>query len=195
MVYRCLRQCRLSLVLAILGWIVVARAVELPAAAIQNQQPAQVQTAPIDEPRSAEKKSSAAPVAKGAEAITQEDAKCSKTLIVSADALFKPGRWTLNPGAAETLDVLGPMITKAGKYPLRIEAYIPSAGSASSDQIIAQRRAITVRGWLLNHRFVPEGTPVVGFAGNTAASIADDPNRTDKQKPDARVEIVIDTCH
>lgn len=194
MVDGCLRQCRLSLGLITLGWILVARGVELPAAAIQNQQATPVQTAPIDEPRSAEKKSTAAPVAKGAEAITQEDAKCSKTLIVNADALFKPGRWTLNPRAAETLDVLGPMITKAGKHPLRIEAYMPSAGSAGNDQSIAQRRAITVRGWLLNHRFVAEGTPVAGFAGNNAASKAD-ANGTGKQKPDERVEIVIDACH
>ncbi len=195
MFYRCLSQHRLGFFVIVLSCISLGQDVDVKAAAIQNQQPTQVQTGPIDEPRSAEKKSSAAPVAKGAEAITQEDAKCSKTLIVNADALFAPRRWTLNPDAAETLDVLGPLITKLGKHQVRIEAYVLSAGSAGGDQSIAQRRAVTVRGWLLNHRFVTEGTPIEGFAGDAAASKADGANSARKQKPNERVEIVIDTCH
>ncbi|MGC2110467.1 MAG: hypothetical protein WA655_13175, partial [Candidatus Korobacteraceae bacterium] len=86
----------------------------------QHQDPAQ--TGPIDEPRGAEQK--AEPVAKGKAAIREIGAKCSTTLIVKANALFQPRRWTFNPDAVETMDVLGPMIAKAGKHPARIESYV-----------------------------------------------------------------------
>ncbi len=100
---------------------------------------------------------------KGTQAIKQTDAKCSETLSVSADALFQPKRWTLNPDAGQTLDALGPMIAKAGKHPVRIESFTDFAGSDSYNQMLSEKRAITVRGWLVNHGFVPEGTPDRGI--------------------------------
>lgn len=176
-----------------------------------HAQAGQVQTGPIDEPRSAEHEPSGPPIAKGAAAITQQDAKCSKRIIVNADALFKPSRWTLNPDAAETMSALAPLVAKAGKHPVRIEAYIVSDASERTNQIVAQRRAITVRGWLRNNGYVPVDTPVEGFgqhipdsstptpakaaaAGNSAPAPAssDAPEAAAKSQ---RVEIVFDTCH
>ena len=170
-----------------------------------------MQTGPIDEPRAAAHEPSGPPIAKGAAAITQQDAKCSKRIIVNADALFQPRRWTLNPDGAETMTALAPLVVKAGKHPVRIEAFVVSAAPEHQNQVVAQRRAITVRGWLRNNGYVPVDTPVEGFgkhtadattsttaktavAGNSARApgSSDEPGGASK---DQRVEIVFDTCH
>lgn len=158
----------------------------------QHQDPAQ--TAPIDEPRRAEQQSTL-PIIKGKQAIHQLDNKCSTTLIVNANALFQPRRWTFNPDAAETMDVLGPMIAKAGKHPARIESYVAFAESDSYSQAVSEKRAITVRGWLVNHGFVSEGSPVQGFVNDNAPDKSDGSHPADGRKQDPRIEIVIDTCH
>jgi outer membrane protein OmpA-like peptidoglycan-associated protein len=167
--------------------------------AVPQAQPSQdaVQTAPIDEPRGAEHKPSGPPIVKGSGAIKQVDAKCSTTLTVADDALFQPRRWTLNPDAGQTMNALGPMIAKAGKHPVRIESFTDPAGSDDDNQSVSEKRAITVRGWLVNHGYVPEGTPIEGLgqrnpvAPNTKPDGSDDPEGRQKNR---RIEIVIDTC-
>jgi len=156
-----------------------------------------VQTAPIDEPRSAQHKPSGPPIVKGAGAIKQVDAKCSTTLTVADDALFQPRRWTLNPDAGQTMNALGPMIAKAGKHPVHIKSFTDSGDSDSYAQMLSEKRATTVRGWLVNHGYVPEGTPIEGLgqsnpvAPNTKPDGSDDPEGRQKNR---RIEIVIDTC-
>ncbi len=170
----------------------------------------QTQTEPIDELRALQEPPGP-PVAKGAAAITQQDAKCSTRIIVNADALFKPGRWTLNPDGAETMGALAPLVVKAGKHPVRIEAFVVSAAPEHQNQVVAQRRAITVRGWLRNNGYVPVDAPVEGFGKHienpsapATAKTADTGDSTHtsatSNKPggalkDQRVEIVFDTCH
>ena len=154
----------------------------------QHQDPAQ--TAPIDEPRGAAKEK-VPPAVKGAGAIHQVDTKCTQTLIVNADAIFKAGRWTLNPDASETMDALAPMVAKAGKHPARIESYAAFADSARDSQLASEKRAITVRGWLSNHGFVSTETPVQGFVIDGASDKAS-PSPNGKRP---RIEIVMDTCH
>ena len=157
----------------------------------QDQQPRQtVQTGPIDEPRGAEKEPTGPAIAKGKQAITQINAKCSTTLSVSADALFKANRWTLNPDAVETMDVLGPLMAKAGKHPVRIDSF-----TDSDDQTVSEKRAITMRGWLVNHGYVAEGTPVEGFGKrNPVAPKPEDSDHPEGRQKNRRVDIVIDTC-
>jgi outer membrane protein OmpA-like peptidoglycan-associated protein len=200
-------QLRLVLILSCICLPTVGTPIAVASPA--QTQAGQVQTGPIDEPRGAEHEPSGPPIPKGAAAITQQDAKCSKRIIVNADALFKPGRWTLNPDGAETMSALAPLVVKAGKHPVRIEAYIVSDASERTNQIVAQRRAITVRGWLRNNGYVPVDTPVEGFGqhtpdgstpapakpaagGNAAADSSDAPEAAAKSQ---RVEIVFDTCH
>lgn len=201
-------QLRRILILSCICLLAVGRSIAV--AAPDQTQAGQTQTGPIDEPRSAEHEPSGPPIAKGAAAITQQDAKCSRRIIVNADALFKPGRWTLNPDGAETMSALAPLVVKAGKHPVRIEAFIVSAASERENQIVAQRRAITVRGWLRNNGYVPVDTPVEGLGKHTADTTptaekaAADGNSTPKPdssddngsaSKDQRVEIVFDTCH
>lgn len=159
-------------------------ATNLSAADWQAQQSGEVQTAPVTEPRSAEHKPSGPPVPKGIRAIQQKDGKCSKQLIVNANALFGPGRWTLNPDATQTLDALAPLITNADKHPVRIAAFTRSADSDKDNQIVAEKRALTVRTWLLDRGLVPENTTMEGFAKFAPGA----------GSPKERVEIIIDTC-
>lgn len=149
-----------------------------------GQQAGEVQTGPITEPSSAEQKTSGPAIPKGIQAISRKDERCSTQLIVNANALFAAGRWTLNSDATQTLEALAPLIVKAGKHPARIVAFTRSDKSDKNNQIVAARRALTVRTWLKDHGFVPEDTTSEGFG--TAPPGA--------REPKERVEVVIDTC-
>lgn len=174
---------KLGAILVVAAWICWWTAAAC-AQTSQGQQAGEVQPAPIDEPRSAEHKPTGPPIPKGIQAITQTEANCSTELTVNADALFKPGRWTLNYDAAPTLDALGPLITKAGKHPVRITAFSGSDDSEKDNQIVAEKRALTVRTWLRNHGFIPDGTPMEGIGKfATGAKGSKEP-----------IEITIDTC-
>lgn len=190
------------------GWLILAGACVLFAAVFANAgapQSGQIQPPngtwqtprPIEEPRGTWQKPGNIQVPKGIQAIQRQDAKCSKTLVVVADALFGFNRWTLDPDAAQTLDALGPLIANEGKHPVRIAGFTDSIGSDSYNQMLSEKRAITVRGWLVNHGYVAEGTPVEGFgkrnpvAPNTKPDGSDNPEGRQKNR---RVDIVIDTC-
>ncbi len=144
---------------------------------------AQVQNAPVTEPRG-EKQESASPAVKGAAAITEQDEKCSSRLVVGADALFVPHRWTLNHDASQTLDILGPLVAKAGKHPARIVAYTAVSDADAENRDVSQRRAISVRTWLVNHHFIAEGTPAEGLGKGDSSG----------HQKNGSVEVVIDTC-
>ncbi len=156
-----------------------------------------MQTGPVTEPRDAPHKPSGPPPPKGMAAIKQHQAKCSKTISVAANALFGPSRWTLQPDAATTLDVLGPLMAQAGKHPVRIESFLTSAYSDADNQSISEKRAITVRGWLINHGFVPEGTPVEGV-GKHDPIVRENKSEGTEEAPSSpekgRVDVVMDTC-
>jgi len=156
------------------------------------QQPGAVQTAPVTEPGDSEHEPAGPPVAKGAAAITQRKTRCTTRIVVKADALFAPRRWTLNPDAFVTLDVLAPMVARGGSHPVRIEAFTASEADRSDSRSLSEKRAITVRGWLMNKGWVPENTPIAGFAV---------PDRTsgscgvpEGAQKNSCVEVVIETC-
>lgn len=162
---------------------------------------AQVQTAPITEPRGQQEQS--APVAKGAKAIMEQHEKCATRLRIDADALFRPHRWTLNPDAWETLDVLGPIIAKAGKHPARIVAYTGAADSENENRDVSERRALTVRTWLVNNNFLPAGTPIEGVGELQKATAAEASSKRDSggssspapaEHNNGSVDILMDIC-
>jgi len=203
---------RLALILGCICVPAMGRFMAVAVSAPQVQQAGEVQTGPIDEPRGAEHEPGGPPIVKGIQAIVQREAKCSKRLIVNADALFGPGRWTLNSDATETLDALAPLMVKAGKHPVRIEAFTSSPASERENQFVAERRAITLRGWLMNHGYVAQNTPVAGIGKHssvppnaatavttkTAAgggSVRVGPNDPDSALSKQRVEVLIDTCN
>jgi len=170
------------------SWLFIACVCGLPAALVN----AQVQTGPINEPLAQQKPAPAVP--KGAAAITRRHSKCSTELIVNADALFVPHRWTLNPDAVETLDVLGPMIAKAGKHPARIVAYTAAADSNSENRDVSERRALTVKTWLVNHQFLPAATPIEALSPENS-HIPPAVLRSVARQKNGIVEVAVDSCH
>ena len=171
---------KLGDILVVVAWVCVSTAASF-AQTSQGGLAGEVQNEPITEPRSAQHKPSGPPIPKGIQAITQTEGKCSTSLVVNADALFKPTRWTLNSDAPQTLDALAPLITKAGKHPVRITAFSGSDNSEKNNQIVAEKRALTARTWLRNHGLIPDDTPITGI-GKFASG--------DKEP----IEVVIDTC-
>lgn len=154
------------------------------------QQSGDVQTAPITEPRSAQQKETSPPAVKGAAAIIQQEAKCSKRLIINADAVFDPGRWTLNPDAAQTLDPLVPLIEATGKHPVKIDSYASSSDSDKNNQILADKRALTIRGWLSNRGYISQNAPVRGF-GRAAPGLS---RQHGQERQKEQVQLIFDTC-
>ncbi len=181
----------------LLSAIVVGISFATPAQSGQSHPPQDTWQNPGPIDGDADRGQSDVPIPKGAAAIEQVNAKCSTTLIVAADALFKRHRWTLNFDAGETMDVLGKLVAKAGKHPARIESFTDSLGPESDNQSVTEKRAITVRGWLVNHGLVPQSTLAEGFGSRNPVAPNDRPdgsdNPTGRQK-NRRIEIVIDTC-
>ncbi len=136
--------------------------------------------------------------AKGAAAITQSHAKCLASLEVNADALFAPHRWTLNPDAPETLDALGVLIAKTGKYPATIFAETSAADSDDENRDVAHRRALTVRTWLANHGLASADTDIEQFNPDKPVAppgkIAFSPG-TERPRNNGMVQVILNTCH
>lgn len=126
-----------------------------------------------------------------------ETERCERRLSVGADALFAFDQATLSPEAEETLVVLLPEIEKAGRHAVSIEGHTDAKGSDAYNDALSERRASTVKQWLVARKAVPEGTKVVAYgekkpiAPNTKPDGSDDPEGRQKNR---RVEVVIDTC-
>jgi outer membrane protein OmpA-like peptidoglycan-associated protein len=137
-------------------------------------------------------------VPKGIQAIKHEDTGCRHRLKIVADALFAFNKSDLNPDAEETLNALGPEITKLGNHPATIEGHTDSIGSAEYNQHLSEQRADAVKDWLISHKFVAASTPSKGYgktrpvAPNTNPDGSDNPQGRQKNR---RVEIVVDSCH
>jgi outer membrane protein OmpA-like peptidoglycan-associated protein len=126
-----------------------------------------------------------------------ESERCERRLSVGADALFAFDQSTLSPEAEETLVVLLPEIEKAGKHPVSIEGHTDAKGSDAYNDTLSEKRAQTVKQWLVARNAVPSSTKVIAYgekkpiAPNAKPDGSDDPEGRQKNR---RVEVVIDTC-
>ena len=136
-------------------------------------------------------------VPKGIQAIRAEETKCTKRFSVGADALFEFDKATLTPDAEETLNALVPLLAKAGKHPASIEGHTDAKGSDSYNQTLSEKRAQTVKDWLVAKGVLPANTPIQGWgkrrpvAPNAKTDGSDDPAGRQKNR---RVEVVLDLC-
>lgn len=137
-------------------------------------------------------------VPRGIQAVRVVEAeRCERRVSLVADALFAFDQWTLTPEAEETLVVVVPEIEKAGKHPVSIEGHTDAKGSDDYNRTLSEKRAATVKQWLVAKGAVPDGTRVVPYgeskpvAPNQKPDGSDDPEGRQKNR---RVEVVIDTC-
>jgi outer membrane protein OmpA-like peptidoglycan-associated protein len=167
-------------------------ALSLPAAAQTWQQPKEFQ-----KPRDTWQQPGEIQIPKGIQAIRAEDERCTKRFLVGADALFEFDKATLTPDAEETLTVLVPMLTKAGKHPATVEGHTDSKGADDYNQTLSEKRARTVKDWLVAHGALAAETRVQGWgerrpvAPNAKPDGSDDPAGRQKNR---RVAVVLDLC-
>lgn len=157
------------------------------------QKPGEIQT-----PKGELQKPGEIQTPKGIEAITRTTTNCQQRLSVGADALFAFNKFTLTADAEETLRELGPMILEAGKHPIIVEGHTDGIGTAAYNQTLSERRAQTVKDWLVAHNYGLANGTIKGYGKNrpvAANTNADGSDRPEGRRLNRRVEIVIDTCH
>lgn len=151
----------------------------------------------IQKPRDTWQTPGAIQVPKGIQAIRTEEAKCTKRFSVGADALFEFDKATLTPDAEETLNALLPLLAKSGKHPASLEGHTDAKGADAYNQALSEKRARTVKDWLVAKGALPATTPIQGWgrrrpiAPNARPDGSDDPAGRQKNR---RVEVVLDLC-
>jgi outer membrane protein OmpA-like peptidoglycan-associated protein len=136
-------------------------------------------------------------VPRGIQAVRVETERCERRLQVGADALFAFDAWTLGPDAEETLVVLLPELEKAGARPVSVEGHTDAKGSDAYNATLSEKRASTVKQWLVARGAVPDGTKVVAYGESRPIAPNEKPDGTDDpegRQRNRRVEVVIDTC-
>lgn len=163
------------------------------------QQPGEIQKpGEIQQPKGNWQQPSELQQPRGIEAIKVQKSQCEERYSVGADVLFEFNKYNLSKIAEETLTALGPMLQKAGSHPIVVEGHTDGIGSDSYNQRLSERRAKSVKTWLVSHQFVPTSTTIKGYgkkkpiAPNKNSDGTDNPEGRQKNR---RVEIVIDICH
>jgi outer membrane protein OmpA-like peptidoglycan-associated protein len=171
----------------------------LPSAAQESQKPKDNWQQPkeFQKPRDTWQTPGEIQVPKGLQAIRTEETKCTRRFSVGADALFEFDKAALTLDAAETLNALLPLLAKAGKHPASIEGHTDAKGSDDYNQALSEKRAQTVKDWLVAKGALPAATPIQGWgkrrpvAPNAKPDGSDDPAGRQKNR---RVEVVLDLC-
>jgi outer membrane protein OmpA-like peptidoglycan-associated protein len=109
-------------------------------------------------------------------------------VLTLGDVLFASGRAELNPG---TVNNLNQLVTFLGKYPGRtviIEGHTDSVGDDNYNQGLSQRRADSVRSYLVRQGI--DGGRITVFGAGESAPVAGNDSATGRQQ-NRRVEVII----
>lgn len=109
-------------------------------------------------------------------------------VLTLGDVLFATGRAELNPGTANNLNQL---VTFLGKYPSRtvtIEGHTDSVGDDSYNQALSQRRADSVRSYLVQQGI--DAARITTFGAGESTPAAGNDSATGRQQ-NRRVEVII----
>jgi outer membrane protein OmpA-like peptidoglycan-associated protein len=111
-------------------------------------------------------------------------------VLTLGDVLFATNASELNAGGATNLAKLASFLNK---YPARtavIEGYTDSIGSENYNQNLSQRRADSVRSYLVNHGI--DSTRLTASGKGKSAPIGDNSSSTGRQQ-NRRVEVIIES--
>jgi outer membrane protein OmpA-like peptidoglycan-associated protein len=107
-------------------------------------------------------------------------------ITLSGSVLFPTAKWDLLPGAREKLDAVADALKNQADHKMVVEGHTDSQGSESSNMELGQRRAQTVRDYLVSrgvpnemisavgigqHRPVADNTTAAGRANNRRVEI------------------------
>lgn len=127
--------------------------------------------------------------------IKQDD--CKKRLMISSDTLFEFDQSKLNAQAEKSLAQAGEMIKKSGSHPTIVEGHTDAIGNDVYNQTLSEKRAKSVKEWLVKHGYVNDLGKCVGYGKQRPVARNTTPDGNDYpegRRLNRRVEIVIDTC-
>ncbi len=114
---------------------------------------------------------------------------------LAADVLFDFDKDTLRPDARESLRKVATVIAGYPNAPVRVEGHTDGKGGAAYNQALSERRAASVKGWLVKEGSIPAARITTQGFGATRPKVpnqkpdgSDDPEGRQKNR---RVEIVI----
>ena len=118
--------------------------------------------------------------------VTRETAR---GLIVNlSDVLFDTGQSTLRPGAREKLARISGILNAHPDLKLEIEGHTDSVGGDSYNQALSERRAESVRAYLIGNGVKPDSIAARGFGKRSP--VADNRSASGRQQ-NRRVEVVV----
>ncbi len=113
----------------------------------------------------------------------------AKGLIVNmSDVLFDVNQSTLKPGAREKLAKVAGILLAYPDLKIRVDGYTDSTGTADHNRDLSQRRADSVRGYLLKEGIPAEAVVSEGFGQDDP--VADNATAAGRQQ-NRRVEMVV----
>jgi outer membrane protein OmpA-like peptidoglycan-associated protein len=118
-----------------------------------------------------------------------ETRETARGLIVNlSDVLFDTAQATLKPGAREKLARVSGILVAHPDLKLEIEGHTDSVGSDGYNQALSERRAESVRAYLVSQRISPQNITTVGFG--ESRPVATNATAAGRQQ-NRRVELVV----
>jgi len=105
-----------------------------------------------------------------------------------SDVLFDTGKATLKPGAREKLARVSGILVTHPDLKLEIEGHTDSVGSDECNQGLSERRAESVRSYLVSQRIAAQTITTAGFG--ESRPVATNDNAAGRQR-NRRVELVV----
>jgi outer membrane protein OmpA-like peptidoglycan-associated protein len=113
----------------------------------------------------------------------------ARGLIVNmSDVLFDTAKWTLKPGAREKLAKIAGIVVSHPGLVLQIEGHTDNVGGDDYNQNLSERRANSVRDYLINQGVKSETITAKGFG--ESMPVADNSSAAGRQQ-NRRVELVV----
>jgi len=113
----------------------------------------------------------------------------ARGLIVNmSDVLFDTGKYTLKPGAREKLAKISGIVLSHPGLMLQVEGHTDSVGSESSNQVLSEKRAESVRDFLVQQGL--KSTAITAKGYGEAMPVADNSTAAGRQQ-NRRVEMVV----
>jgi outer membrane protein OmpA-like peptidoglycan-associated protein len=105
------------------------------------------------------------------------------------EVLFDSGKYELKPEATASLTELATILHSDPGHPVVIEGHTDNVGTAASNQVLSQRRAESVKQWLVANGQIPPGCVATKGYGATRPVASN--TTTDGRQKNRRVEVSI----
>jgi outer membrane protein OmpA-like peptidoglycan-associated protein len=128
------------------------------------------------------------------ESLEMKETETEVRIELSGDILFDFDKATLRPAATPVLERVAEVIRKYGKPTVRIEGHTDSKGSHEYNVKLSQRRADSVKDWLVKNGAIRGALVTKGFAETQPVAPNQNPDGSDNsegRQKNRRVEIIV----